>query len=104
MKTKILITAVVALITGACSSSKVASYSGYQDDVYYNPNTNKVAVATQNAGMASGVSNVAANSYTAVSPDDNTGMSNYERYRLALESGQSVEEATAYVKSAPVEY
>jgi len=104
MKTKILIPAVIALMAGSCSSSKVASHSGYQDDVYYNPNTGKTAVATQNAGMASGVSNVAANSYTAISHDDNTGISNYERYRLALESGQSVEEATAHVKSAPVEY
>jgi hypothetical protein len=104
MKTKILITAVVALVIGSCSSSKVASRQNFEDDVYYNPKTANNVVTTSYAGQASGVSQVAANSYTAVSPDDNTGMSNYERYRLALESGQSVEEANASVKSAAVEY
>ena len=105
MKTRILITLVAALVIGSCSSSKVASYQSYEDDVYFNPKAANATVAPRYAGSAYATSSVAADSYTAVSPtDNNTGMSNYERYILALESGQSVEEATAYVKSAPVEY
>ena len=102
MKTKFFIISLIALISGSCSSSKIASNQNFQDDVYYNPSTTRTVTTV--VAPASGVSQVAANSYTAVSPSDMVGMSDYERYRLALESGQSVEEATASVRSAPVEY
>ena len=105
MKAKVLIPGIVALIASSCSSGRVASYAAYEDDVYYNPKAaNRPVATTSYRSSALPVANVAADSYTATSPIYDAGMSDYERYRLALESGQTVEEATAGVKSAPVEY
>ncbi len=103
MKTKIIISSIVAMGVSACSSSKVASTSSYEDDIYYNPKKEKVTVASQYNAPSSGVSTTAAESYSTQTAD-NAGVSDYERYRQALDSGQTVEQATAAAQSAPVEY
>jgi hypothetical protein len=100
MKTKFIVTGIIAVMTGAYSSGQRTSSSQYEDDIYYNP---KTAATGQSGQNYSGGAMTAAESYTAY-PADEAGMSDYERYLHALESGKTVDEATAAVKSAPVEY
>ncbi|KPL12306.1 MAG: hypothetical protein AMS26_18250, partial [Bacteroides sp. SM23_62] len=86
MKTSIYLLIIVSLILGACSSSYKAGVAEY-DDLYYTPRDANMQAETANVQPEASQQNVQA------VPEEE--LSDYEKYRLALEEEYLNEDAQA---------
>ena len=93
MKTPIYLLIIVSLILGSCSSSYKAGVAEY-DDLYYTPKDAKMQaqVQTENVQPTANQQNV-----QAVPQEE---LSDYERYRVALEDDYVNEDAQASLETA----